>query len=143
MSVDAPTGTKLTVDGAEVAGEAPFPEPLDVEAGKHLLGAKLGEASKSLDVSAGAGETVPAKVVFDVPVVVGPGPGPGTPDAGTQPPVPPPEEKTGGSGKMITVVVLATGAVAGLTLGAYLAERRRHGRPRGEEPAARCRLREE
>jgi hypothetical protein len=121
VAIDAPAGARITVDGAEAPGEAPFAEPLDVEVGKHTVVGKLGEASKSVDVSPGVGETVTARLVFDVPVV-GPGTplGPSNPGNGVQPPPgghePPPPAPTN-TARTSTVIALAGGALVGVGLG--------------------------
>ena len=63
VTVRATEGATLSVDG-HVQGNAPFKEPVDMLAGKHLLEVRLGERSAKRDVDAAAGAVVEADLRF-------------------------------------------------------------------------------
>jgi hypothetical protein len=121
VAVEAPVGARITVDGVEAPGEAPFVEALDVEVGKHTVVARVGEATKSVDVSPGMGETAAAKLAFDTAAVGSVTPvGPANPENGTKPPPGGPDQPahpTSSGAKTATVIALAGGALVGIGLG--------------------------
>ena len=57
VDVHAPPGTRVTIDGVQRASAAPFAEPLDVLAGKHVIEGRAGDDMKSVTVWVGGGET--------------------------------------------------------------------------------------
>jgi len=112
VTIDAPTGAKVTVDGAGLAGEAPFADPIDVTPGKHAIVAKMGDTTKNVDVVAGEGETVSARFVF----ADGPLPLPTPPPVPPPPPPPAPEPPSSGA-KLGTAIALGGGAAVALGVG--------------------------
>ena len=112
VTIDAPTGAKVTVDGAGLAGEAPFADPIDVTPGKHAVVAKMGDTTKNVDVVAGEGETVSARFVF----ADGPLPLPTPPPVPPPPPPPAPEPPSSGA-KLGTAIALGGGAAVALGVG--------------------------
>ena len=114
VTIDAPTGAKVTVDGAGLAGEAPFADPIDVTPGKHAIVAKMGDTTKNVDVVAGEGETVSARFVF----ADGPLPLPTPPPVPPPPPPPAPEPPSSGA-KLGTAIALGGGGAVGLGIGIY------------------------
>jgi hypothetical protein len=60
--VDAPAGTRLTIDGQTVEGEAPLSEPLDVAPGKHVVSGRRGEKSVTVEVTCTEGIVVTAVI---------------------------------------------------------------------------------
>ena len=119
VSIDAPVGAKITVDSVEAAGAAPFPEPLDVEVGKHTVVARVGQVTKTVEVSPGMGETAAAKFVFDAPAVrTVPPVGPTNPGEGVVPPPPSGSEKPAPStAKIATAIALGAGGLVAVGLG--------------------------
>ena len=112
VTIDAPTGAKVTVDGAGLAGEAPFADPIDVTPGKHAIVAKMGDTTKNVDVVAGEGETVAAKFVFaDAPLPLP------TPPPVPPPPRPPAPEPPSSGAKLGTAIALGGAALASLGVG--------------------------
>lgn len=66
VSVDAPTGAVVTVDGIE-EGDTPLPGPLDMPPGTHAVVVRMGTASRASRVQPRAGETIAVNVSFDGP----------------------------------------------------------------------------
>lgn len=58
VTVDAPAGATLLVDGRPLAEMAPLAEPIDVAPGEHFVEARLGDRSRNLRVEAPAGGVV-------------------------------------------------------------------------------------
>jgi hypothetical protein len=122
VTVIAPSGADLWIDGQMLPRKAPLSEPADVSAGMHTVQARVGDQTKSVGISCQAGQTVTAKIDIEItgtPVVVVPMPGEG----GMPTPPPPPaetphqyKEVTPGA-KVATVVVLGVAAVGLLGAG--------------------------
>jgi hypothetical protein len=113
VTIVAPSGADLWIDGQMLPRKAPLGEPADVAPGSHTVQARLGDQTKNTQVSCVAGQTITATVdiVLNGPgLVVVPIPG----ENGPTPPPPPPEKRfhyvTPGA-KIATVVVLGVGAV--------------------------------
>jgi hypothetical protein len=121
VTIVAPSGADLWIDGQMLPRKAPLSEAADVSSGMHTVQARLGDQTKSVGISCTPGQTVTAKIEIEIngtPVVVVPMPGEG----GVAPPVIPPEapkqfhEETPGA-KVATVVVLGVAAVGALAGG--------------------------
>lgn len=80
IDVQAPVGSVLSLDGAKDVGTTPLAEPLDVAPGHHVVVAKVGSETKTLEVDAVAGQVTrvtfsaaePAPVVAPAPAAIGP-----------------------------------------------------------------------
>jgi hypothetical protein len=75
VTVIAPSGADLWIDGQMLPRKAPLSEPADVSAGMHTVQARLGDQTKSVGISCQAGQTVTAKIDIEMsgtPVVVVP-----------------------------------------------------------------------
>jgi hypothetical protein len=123
VTLDAPVGADLWIDGQMLPSKAPLTEPADVAPGTHSVQVRLGEQTKTVSVSCAAGQTVTAKIDIaqsGAPLVVVPIPavGPATPHppAGPEKTLPP-DEKEKPNARVITTVVLSVGAVAFLAAG--------------------------
>jgi hypothetical protein len=62
ITVEAPTGTTITLDGVAAATGT-----LDVQPGTHAIVGQLGPVSRTLTVSCTSGQTVKAQLVFETP----------------------------------------------------------------------------
>ena len=98
VSIDAPTGANLVVDGEPLAATAPLREPIDVTPGTHAIEARIGTRSARTSLSAPRGQTVSVKLSLDEPTAAAPYVAP-VPDhvAATPTVTPPPPEQTSSS----------------------------------------------
>jgi hypothetical protein len=123
VTILAPSGADLWIDGQMLPRKAPLGEPADVSSGMHTVQARLGDQTKSVGIACQAGQTVTAKIDIEVngtPVVVVPMPGeggvPAPPPAQPEPPSPPTHYVASG-GKIATTVVFGVAAVAAIGVG--------------------------
>lgn len=58
IALDTDAGAQVTVDGAALAGSAPFKDAIDVLAGRHVLAATLGTRTAHVEVNATVGDVV-------------------------------------------------------------------------------------
>ena len=58
VSIDAPAGANIVVDGEPLAASAPLREPVDVAPGTHAIEARSGTRSARTSLSAPRGQTV-------------------------------------------------------------------------------------
>jgi hypothetical protein len=122
VTVVAPSGADLWIDGQMLPRKAPLSEPADVSAGMHTVQARLGDQTKSVGISCQAGQTVTAKIDIEItgtPVVVVPMPGEGgPPPPPAQPEQPnPPTHYVASGAKIGTTVAFGVAAVAGIAVG--------------------------
>jgi hypothetical protein len=120
VTIVAPSGADLWIDGQMLPRKAPLGEPADVAPGSHTVQARLGDQTKNAQVSCSAGQTVTATVdiVLNGPgLVVVPIPG----ENGPTPPPPPPVEKpvhyAPSGAKIATTIVLGVGAAVAIGVG--------------------------
>jgi hypothetical protein len=111
VTVDAPTGTIISVDGVAATSGT-----LDVKPGTHAVVGQLGPETRTVTVSCVAGQVVTAKIAFDspVPVVVAPI-APVAPVTPSPEPVQPTPRSSGSGAKL--GVVIATAAVGAIGIG--------------------------
>lgn len=65
VTVDAPAGATIVVDGRTLPQVAPLGEPVDVTPGEHFVEARIGERSRSMRLDAAAGVVVVAQFRAD------------------------------------------------------------------------------
>ena len=72
VSIEAPAGAHLVVDGETLATTAPLGEALDVMPGVHTIEARIGAQSARSSITAPRGQIVVVKLSLDEPATVGP-----------------------------------------------------------------------
>ncbi len=111
LALEAPAGAAITVDGDDVPTGT-----LDVEPGTHTVAGRLEHETRTVTVTAVAGETTLAELVFDA---IPPPAGPTTGFAALQ--ATPPAERTFhyemSGAKGTTLIALGAGIAAALTIG--------------------------
>jgi hypothetical protein len=114
VTIIAPSGADLWIDGQMLPRKAPLGEPADVSSGSHTIQARLGDQTKSTQISCSAGQNVTATIdiVLNGPgLVVVPIPGEGGPVATPPPPPEKPSHYANSGAKIATVVVLGAAGV--------------------------------
>jgi hypothetical protein len=131
VSVDAPAGATIVVDGVVLPTLAPLSEPVDVAPGEHFVEARLGDRSRLLRVQATGGGVAALQFRGEDLVAGGgaaasgaspmsaatPG-GPDTPPNGVDPSKGPPAEPEPASDKtrwIVSGAVVGVGVAAGVT----------------------------
>jgi hypothetical protein len=120
VTIVAPSGADLWIDGQMLPRKAPLGEPADVAPGSHTVQARLGDQTKNTQVSCVAGQTITATVdiVLNGPgLVVVPIPGENGPVAPPPPPVEKPVHYAPSGAKIATTIVLGVGAAVAIGVG--------------------------
>jgi hypothetical protein len=139
LDVTAPAGTQVVVDGASV-GMAPLGDTVDVMPGRHHLEVHTTQGTKEADAEVGLGQLVHVSLMLPAePAAVAAGPlgAPNLHDS-VSPPVATASREGAGTEeaerngpstpRVIAVLLLGTGAVASVGLGAYFAVQSRNDR---------------
>ena len=123
ISVAAPTGAAITLDGTQPLGAAPLAEIVDVSPGHHDVEARLGTLVKTVPVEALAGQTIQADF-RGMDASTATAPGATAPQADRGPPAgepPPPDTAQSGprffTPRMVTAVSLGGAAIVSLGTG--------------------------
>ena len=115
LVIDAPKGTRLSLDGAPVERDADG--SLDVLPGKHHVEGKLLEKAETAEVEASAGAKTSLRLVFDTRSAATGTPiaAPAVPVERTQDPPAEPTSSGGSTGTWVGLTLIGVGAVSGAT----------------------------
>jgi hypothetical protein len=138
IAVEAAAGATLSVDGKPTDAVAPLAEPLDVAPGHHVIEARLGPASKTLEVDAAAGQEAHVNfVVADASVPAPPSPT-GPQGASSAPPpylpeTPSPSSPAPSTPRVAAVAALGGAALVAVAVGVYLGIKSQHDADRASQ----------
>lgn len=133
VTIDAPAGLTIVVDGKVLPQPTPISEPIDVTPGEHFVEARLGDRSRILRVEPAAGSIVALHFRADelatgaaaaapapAPASVPASPAPSASGDGAPPVTAPPDERPTSSVRPILgIALLGAGVVAGAVAGGF------------------------